>query len=77
MKAFPRGALFIAVLATQTLRAEPQQPLTLVKELQVQQAQIADNQTKLDTKIADLAETVRAARIYTSRLGGAHKPPKK
>jgi hypothetical protein len=80
MKAFARQALFASIVATmllvaQTSHAEPQQLLALVKDLQVQQRQIADNQTKIETKIADVAEAVRVARIYTSRLGGAHKPP--
>jgi hypothetical protein len=61
-------------LVTQTSPAETPQLLPLVKELQIQQTQIADNQTKIDSKIADLAEAVRIARIYASRLGGAHKP---
>jgi septal ring factor EnvC (AmiA/AmiB activator) len=53
--------------------AEPQtqQTLKLVKELQEQQAQIADNQTKLEAKLAVVAEAVREARIYASR--GGHK----
>lgn len=43
------------------------QLLALIKELQTQQAQIADNQAKIESKIADLAETVRLARIYSKR----------
>jgi hypothetical protein len=81
MKTLARRTLVTSILATmsltaQTSRAEPQQLLVLVKELKVQQAQIADNQTKIETRIGEVAETVRVARIYTSRLGGAHKPPK-
>jgi hypothetical protein len=85
MNTFAPRALFIVILAmvalvTQTSSAETLQLFSVVKELQIQQTQIADNQTKIDSKIADLAETVRAARIFASRLGGAHKPfiaPKK
>lgn len=79
MKTFTRQTLLITSLVMMGLgaemaHAEPQQPLALVKELQVQQVQLADNQTKIETKIADLAETVRVARIYANRSGGAHKP---
>ena len=75
MKTVTRQALLISVLATialtvQTSHAEPQQPLMLVEELQIQQSQIADNQTKSESKIANLVETVRVARIYASRAGG-------
>ena len=41
--------------------------LALTKEVQAQQAQIADNQAKIDTKLADLAEAIRQARIYAKR----------
>jgi len=44
-----------------------QELLALVKEVQAQQVQIAANQTKIDTKLAELAETIRVARIYSSR----------
>jgi len=80
MKAFAQKALFISILGTlpliaQVSHAEAQDLLGLVKELQVQQTQIADNETKIETKIASAAETIRIARIYASRLGGPHKPP--
>jgi ABC-type transporter Mla subunit MlaD len=52
------------------------QLVSAVNELKQQQAQIADNQTKIDSKIADLVETIRVARIFMSRAGGKHKPPK-
>jgi len=41
--------------------------LVLVKEVQAQQAQIADNQAKIDAKLAQIAETLRVARIFTAR----------
>jgi hypothetical protein len=41
--------------------------LALVKDVQAQQSQIATNQTKIDAKLADLAETLRVARIFSSR----------
>ena len=41
--------------------------LALIKEVQIQQAQIVDNQAKIETKLADLAETIRVARIHAAR----------
>ena len=43
--------------------------LALVKEVQGQQKTIAENQTKMDAKLATIAEAVRVARIYSSRGG--------
>jgi hypothetical protein len=48
---------------------EQQQVLALAKEVQNQQAVIADNQTKIDAKMATIAEALRLARIYSSRGG--------
>jgi hypothetical protein len=41
----------------------------LLKEVQAQQLEIADNQTQIDTKLASLGEAIRVARIYSSRGG--------
>jgi outer membrane lipoprotein-sorting protein len=41
--------------------------LALVKEVQAQQVQITENQAKIDAKLAEIAETLRIARIFTSR----------
>jgi hypothetical protein len=46
---------------------QQQQLLALVKEVQAQQAQIVANQAAIDTKLAALAETMRVARIFSSR----------
>jgi hypothetical protein len=46
---------------------EQQQLLALAKEVQSQQAAIAENQTKIDAKLAAIAEALRLARIYSSR----------
>ena len=46
---------------------DAQQLLALIKEVQAQQVQIADNQAKIEAKLAELAESVRVARIYSSR----------
>jgi hypothetical protein len=46
---------------------EQQQLLALAKEVQSQQAAIAENQTKIDAKLAAITEALRLARIYSSR----------
>jgi hypothetical protein len=67
--------IFVAMLGSVDAQDASAQLLKAVSELTQQQAQIADNQTKIDGKIADLGETIRVARIYMSRAGGKHKPP--
>lgn len=44
-----------------------QQLLALAREVQAQQAQIADNQAKIDSKLAEIAEAIHQARIYSKR----------
>ena len=46
---------------------EQQQVAALAKEVQGQQAAIAENQTKIDAKLVTIAEAVREAKIYASR----------
>ncbi|HJT80017.1 MAG TPA: hypothetical protein VJ719_02375 [Chthoniobacterales bacterium] len=46
-----------------------QRLLALAQEVQAQQAQIAANQDKIDTKVADIAEAIRVARIFAGRGG--------
>jgi hypothetical protein len=41
----------------------------LIQEVQAQQKTIADNQVKIDEKLAAIAENLRQARIYISRGG--------
>ena len=41
--------------------------LTLVKDVQTQQAQLAANQAKIEEKLTALSEAIRTARIYTKR----------
>ena len=53
---------------------QDQQTLALIKEVQAQQLAIADNQTKIEAKIAGLAEALRIARIYSSRAGQGGNP---
>lgn len=42
----------------------------IVTAIAAQQATIADNQTKLDQKLAAVAEDLRVARIFVGRAGG-------
>jgi hypothetical protein len=42
---------------------------TLIKEVRAQQAAMAANQAKINEKLATLAESIRVARIYSSRGG--------
>jgi hypothetical protein len=65
---FSTGLLVISSTAAQAPDPkDEQQLLALVKEVQAQQAQILDNQSKIEVKLAALAEAIRVARIYTSR----------
>jgi hypothetical protein len=41
--------------------------LSLIKEVQTQQAQMAENQKQIEAKLADTGEIVRVARIYAGR----------
>jgi hypothetical protein len=50
------------------------QAFAIVTALKQQQSEIAENQTKLDEKIAELGEKIRVARVFMSRAGGKHKP---
>jgi hypothetical protein len=47
----------------------PPQVLSLLNEVQQQQAAIVANQDQIDAKIATIAEEVRLARIFVSRAG--------
>ena len=80
MKAtFLTAACALTLLAPSVSRAQTpgvpseQKLLALVKEVQTQQTQIAENQTKIDAKLTEVAETVRVARIFSSRGGRAQK----
>ena len=61
------AALSVSAQAPDT--SEDQQLLALVREVQAQQAQIADNQSKIESKLADLTETIRVARIFAGKAG--------
>ena len=54
--------------AAQTPDANQEQKLlALIKEVQTQQAQLTENQAKIEEKLAEVTETIRTARIYTKR----------
>jgi hypothetical protein len=66
--------LSIALLLTPAFAQTPSSKETeelnsLLKELQTQQIKIAENQAKIDEKLATLADTVREARLFSSRGG--------
>ncbi len=48
---------------------DQQQIAALTKEVQTQQVAIAGNQTKINEKVAAIAEALRLAKIYASRGG--------
>jgi hypothetical protein len=48
---------------------DQQQVAAMMKEVQAQQIQIADNQAKIEARLATLGEAIRVARIYGSRGG--------
>ena len=49
------------------LERDQQQVAALAREVLVQQATIADNQKKIDEKLASIAEALRQARIFSTR----------
>jgi hypothetical protein len=64
----PGTLLVMSFSAAQTPDANQEQKLlALSKEVQTQQAQLAENQGKIEEKLAEVAETVRTARIYSKR----------
>jgi len=42
---------------------------SILQEVQAQQATLADNQKQIDTKLASIGESLRTARIFSSRGG--------
>jgi endonuclease III len=74
MKRILTGLVLSGVLLTisfsdaQTPDANQEQRLlALIKEVQTQQAQLAENQAKIEEKINLIEETVHDARIYSKR----------
>jgi len=71
------AALALAVLLAvpqsssgQAGASDEQLVATLLSEVAAQQKTIAENQVKVDEKVALVAEEVRLARIYSGRSGG-------
>lgn len=63
-------ALFAFSAGAQTpAPVDPKQLETLLKEVQAQQTLMAENQAKIDAKLVALGETIRVAKIYSSRGG--------
>lgn len=64
-------ALFAAATGAQSPATDDQQRQleAMLKQVQAQQIQIADNQAKIDAKLETLAEAIRVARLYSSRGG--------
>lgn len=63
-------ALFAGSIGAQSPVARDDQQLeALLKVVQAQQIQIADNQAKIDAKLVTLGEAIRIAKIYASRGG--------
>lgn len=54
---------------TAAMGAKMSQLLALLRDVQTQQTQIVANQTAIETKLATVSETIRVARIYSSRGG--------
>src|SRR3982074_3444841 len=72
MKPFVAPLLFAGALslisstsAQAPAQKDDQAALQLAKEVQAQQVEIAANQTKIEAKLAEIAETIRIARIFS------------
>ncbi len=64
----PGTLLVMSFSAAQTPDPNQEQKLlALIKEVQTQQAQMAENQKEIEQKLVDIGETVRTARIYAGR----------
>jgi hypothetical protein len=63
-------ALVIASSSAQTPAGKDEQDLlALIQDVQGQQATIAENEGKIDAKMAEVTEAVRLARIFAGRGG--------
>ena len=74
MKALVPLAVLLLAFTANANAADPapapdQRIVATIKEIQAQQAQMADNQAKIEAKLASVVEAVRVARIYSSRGG--------
>jgi hypothetical protein len=55
---------------------DPKSLAALLQDVQTQQKTIADNQAKIDEKVAAIAESLRLAKIYVTRSGANGLGPK-
>jgi len=63
------AALVVSGSAQNPVSEKEQRLQSIIQEVQTQQAQIAANQEKIDSKLAEVAEAVRVARIFAGRGG--------
>lgn len=64
----PATLMVMSFSGAQTPDADQEQRLlALIKEVQTQQTQMVENQKKIETKLAEIGETVRVARIFAGR----------
>ncbi len=64
------GALLLRPVIAQTPSPKEADELNaLTGEVQAQQKAISDNQAKIDEKLMTLGDTIREARIFSSRAG--------
>jgi glucose-6-phosphate dehydrogenase assembly protein OpcA len=64
----PATLMVMSYSGAQTPDADQEQRLLLlIKEVQTQQTQMAENQKTIETKLAEIGETVRVARIFAGR----------
>ena len=70
MAVFASVAVMITAGSGQTPASKDDEMLlALAADVQAQQARIADNQTKIDAKMAEVLEAIRVARIFAGRSG--------
>ncbi|HJT45282.1 MAG TPA: hypothetical protein VJ721_03325 [Chthoniobacterales bacterium] len=71
MKPFFTAVSLVALSVIPFSVAETPQPdprlAALIKEIETQQAQIIDNQGKIESKLTTIGEAVRTSRIWSSR----------
>jgi hypothetical protein len=49
------------------LSSDEQELVALITQVQTQQSQLLANQTKIEAKLAEIAETIRVARLFSAR----------
>lgn len=64
------GALLTPTKSSGQAGADDSALTALLNDVTAQQATLADNQTKIDAKLATIGENLRLARIFVSRGGG-------